>query len=632
MKESKLFNTWAEWINRQDLGRSRDVLLPALGLLPLAYVFYAGFMDLPPLLNNLTVFFALFIGLSLVLYWHQKFLMPLLLTGYIGLFILPLTWLWRGLEFDDNVLMGIFPFNDGMFYLMDAYRLLMGLDRMIAPNVRPMFSGVLTFLMWLFDGNVQVALAIFAVGTALSIFLLTLEIRDFAGPFAAGLTTTILFYFQLPWLGRVHTENLGLTLGALGLALVLRAARTGSVPALLTGAFALSLALNARAGAFTVFPTLILWAWFNRKTFGWKASVLLIVSIALGFVINAQLIKNFGPKNVVAFSNYWFSLYGLAAGYKGYSYIFTIYPEFTYSTNVIPYVVEHILKHPFMLLYGMLMSYKDYFTPNIMFYLMRFRDQQSAISYILYLLTFVGIYRLFKERHSLQGSLVLYLFIGVLLSIAVIPTNDGGPRALIATNGVNALVAGLAFMPAAGWKRLQFTNIQAPLSEIYAVIFGVTCAFGPFIVHQFPPQIPALPVLDCPQGTTQISVGVTPGSYINIVREGPAFGFLPEVKKEDIKTRLDDYHYDGNLPYILVEFPTFEYLLKNLRPGDTILIGPNLVERNIGNGPDQYIFLVTRTNTIEQIGAVNNFCARLSTADRLNSNRFYYDISIEIDE
>ena len=76
----------------------------------------------------------------------------------------------------------------------------------------------------------------------------------------------------------------------------------------------------------------------------------------------------------------------------------------------------------------------------------------------------------------------------------------------------------------------------------------------------------------------------------------------------------------------------FEYLLKNLRPGDTILIGPNLVERNIGNGPDQYIFLVTRTNTIEQIGAVNNFCARLSTADRLNSNRFYYDLSIDMEE
>lgn len=605
-----------------------DAVLPAAGFFPLAYVFYAAFIDLPPLLNNLTVFFALFIGLSIVLYWRQNSFVILLLAGYIGLFLLPLSWLWRGLEFDDNVLMGIFPFNDGMFYLIDAYRLLMGLDRMIAPNMRPMFSGVLTFLMWLFNGNLQVALAIFAIGTALSIFLLALEIRDFAGPIAAGLSTTILFYFQLPFLGRVHTENLGLALGALGLGLVLRAARKSSASALLAGAFALSLALNARAGAFTILPALIVWAWFNRKIFGWNSFIFLLISIVLGFVINSYLVKNFAPINMVAFSNYWFSLYGLAAGYKGYSYIFTIYPEFNYSTNVIPYVIEYILKNPFMLLYGILMSYKDYFTPNIMFYLMRFRDQQNIISYILYFITFAGMYRLVKERHSMRGALVLYLWVGVLFSVAVIPTNDGGPRGLMATNAVNALVAGLAFMPAASWKRQEYSNVRSSLPEAYAVILGIVCMLGPLLVLKFPYTIPTLPDLECPDGTEQISVIVTPGSYIDIVRDGPTYGFLPEVKKNDIKSRLDQYHYDGNLPYILSEFPTFEKLIKRFTPGDTILIGINLTELNIGNGPDEFVFLITRTDQIQQIGKVNHFCARLATAERLDGNRFYYEMTM----
>lgn len=604
-----------------------DLILPAAGLFPLAYVFYAAFIDLPPLLNNLAVFVSLFVGLSIVLYWRQKFFIIVLMVGYIGLFLLPLSWLWRGLEFDDNVLMGVFPFNDGMFYLMDAYRLLMGLDRMMAPNVRPMFSGVLTFLMWLFDGNLQIALLIFAVGTAISIFFLALEIRDFAGPIAAGLASTILFYFQLPFLGRVHTENLGLLLGALGLTLVLRAARTGSVPALLTGGFALSLALNARAGAFTVLPALMVWAWLNRKTFGWKASVLLFISIALGFLINTYLVNNFSPKDVVAFSNYWFSLYGLAAGYKGYSYIFTVYPDFDYSTNVIPYVVEHIVQHPFMLLYGMLMSYKDYFTPNTMFYLMRFRDQQDIISYLLYLFTFAGMYRLIKERQSMRGSLALYLWVGVLFSVAVIPTNDGGGRGLMATNAVNALVAGLAFMAATGWNRQTYSNIRPFLPETYTMILGLICILGPILVLKFPYTVPTLPNLECPEGTEQLSVIVTPGSYINIVRDGPTYGFLPEVKKDDIKARLDQYHYDGNLPYILSEFPTFERLIKRFRPGDTILIGINLMELNIGNGPDEFVFLVTRTDKIQQIGGINHFCARLATAERLDGNRFYYEIT-----
>lgn len=610
----------------------QSVFLPMLGLIPLVYVFYAGFIDLPPLLNSLNIFFALFIGLSLVLYWrHQFFVVPLAI-GYIGMFFLPLTWLWRGLEFDNNILMGIFPFNDGMFYLMDAYRLLMGLDRMMAPNMRPMFSGVLTLFMRIFDGNIQISLALFAVLTALSVFFLALEVRDFAGPVAAGLTTTILFYFQLEFLGRVHTENLGLILGALGLALILRAARMENVPALLFGGLSLSLALNARAGAMTIFPLLILWAWFNRKIFSWKTSVFLTFSIALGFVINAILVDSFSPKDVVPFANYWLSLYGLAAGYKGYAYILSVYPDISYTTNVAPYVVDHILKNPVMLLYGILLSFKDYFTPNIMFELMRFRSQQNAISYFLYFASLIGVVRLLKIRHSLQGSLVIYLLVGVLLSVAVIPTNDGLQRALIATNGVNALVAGLAFMPRKYPPKNFFYNVHPSILEIYAVVLGVICFASPFIVRQFPLQLPSVPVLSCPQGATQISVIVSPGSYINIVNKGPQFGFLPEVKREDIRTRLDDYHYNDNFPYILSEFPTFEHLIKNLRNGDTILIGPNLIERNIGNGPEQYIFLVTRTNTIEQIGAVNNFCARLSTADRLKSNRFYYDLSIDMEE
>ena len=618
-------------LKTEDYHSFSEFLFPIIGLIPLAYVFYSGFFDLPPYLNQLPVFFSLFIGLSIVHFWRRKFFVLPLLIGYIGLFFLPLTWLWRGLEFDDNVLMGIFPFNDGMFYLMDAYRLLMGLDRMISPNVRPLYSGVLTFFMWLFDGNLQVSLAVFVLALAISVFLLVLEIREFAGPFTAGLAASMLFYFMLPFLGRVHTENLGVALGALGLALLLRSARLGGLPALLTGAFVLSLALNARAGAFTVLPALLWWSWINRKTYGWKASVLLVISISFGFIINTYLVKTFGAKNQVAFSNYGMSLYGLAAGYKGYGYILSVHPEVTYQTNAFPYALDLILKNPFMLLYGMLLSLKDYLTPSIMFYLMRFHGQQSLISWMLYLMTLVGVYRLFKERRSsIQGSLVIFLFVGILLSVAVIPTNDGGPRALMATNSLNALVAGLAFSSTAGVKKQEYSNIVLPLPEMYAVFLGLICALGPFVAFKYSPEIPPIPSLNCPDGTDQISVFVNPGSYINIVRDGPIFGFVPEVRKDDIKRRLDDYYSRGEVPYdALTNFPDFEDLIKRkLKPGDTILIGPNLVERNIGDGPDEFVFLITRTDQIGKIGEVNHFCAYLSTSDRLQGNRFYFDKSV----
>lgn len=619
-------------LNLPKLAEHYEYFFPIIGLVPLGYVFYSGYIDLPPYLNNIVVFLALFIGLSIVLYWRQKFFILPLLIGYIGLFFLPLTWLWRGLEFDDNVLMGIFPFNDGMFYLMDAYRLLMGLERMISPNVRPIYSGVLSFLMWLFDGNLQIALAMFVLAISISIFFLALEIREFAGPITTGLATSMLFYFMLPFLGRVHTENLGIALGSLGLALLLRSARKGSLPALLAGAFSLSLALNTRAGAFTVLPALLLWTWINRKVYGWKSLVLLLGSISLGFLINAYIIKTFGAKGQVAFSNYGMSLYGLAAGYKGYGYILTVHPEVTYQTNAFPYAFNLILKNPFMLLYGMLLSLKDYFSPNIMFYLIRFHGQQNMMSWVLYLLTLAGGYRLIKERrNTIQGSLILFLLAGVLLSVAVIPTNDGGARALMSTNPINALVAGLAFSSSMTREKRKYFNITLPLPEIYTAFLGLICALGPFIVFKYPPKIPPIPVLSCPDGTEQISVFVNSGSYINIVRDGPIYGFLPEVRKDDIKRRLDDYYSFGDVPYdALTNFQEFENLIrKRLRPGDTILIGPNLLERNIGDGPYEYIFLIVRTDHVE-VENINHFCARLAETDRLQSNRFYYDMSVDV--
>lgn len=608
----------------------RELFIPTIGLLPLAYVFYAGFFDLPPILNNLIVFMSIFVGLSTVLYWKNKFFIPPLFIGYLGLFFLPLTWLWRGLELDDNILMSIFPFNDGMYYLMDAYRLLMGLEHMMAPNGRPLFSGVLTFLMWIFDGNVQIALALFVVGTAISIFILALEIREIAGPVTAGLASTILFYFYIPFLGRVYTENLGLNLGVLALALLLKAARKRSLAALVIGTFSLSLALNARAGAFFTLPALVIWAWVNRKTFGGgKAPLLLIGAIFLGFIINIFIIKSVGTKDENTFTNYGHSLYGLASGYKGWTYVYETHPEFNNGTNVVLLAAELILKNPILLFAGILLNYKDYFSPEIMFYLMRFADQQPVISWVLYLVTVAGLYRLVKSRDEIHMSLIIYFLVGIFLSMALIPSNDGGSRALMATNPVNALVAGLAFLPIKNQQKRDVANVRAALPEAYAIILGIACALGPIVAVNFPRTIPSLPVLNCPKGTEQISVIITPGSYINIVRNGPTFGFLPEVKQEDIKARLDDYYLQGNLPFILIDFPNFETLMKRFDPGDTILMGINLLELNQRDGPEQFIFLVTRTNRIQQIGDVNHFCARLSQADRLHNNRFYYDLSIQ---
>lgn len=631
MKDAKMISNVIRLFKKTEHNLYLNVFLPALGAIPLAYVFYTGFFDLPPLLNTPVIFFALFIGLSLVLHWRQGFFILPFLAGYIGLFFLPLTWLWRGLEFDDNVLMGIFPFNDGMYYLADAYRLNAGLEVMLLQNGRPLFPGLLAFFIWMFDGNLQTALALFGVCTALSIFLLALEVRELAGPFAAAMTTSVLFYFSLPFLGRVHTENLGLIFGALGLALLLRGARRKSVAVLAIGALALSMGLSARAGAFFALPFLAYWGWTKRKIFGWNLPWMIIAAMSIGFVLNSYLISAFGASDEVAFSNYGHSLYGLASGYKGWAYVYSVHPEFTNNSNVFPEALELILKNPLMLVWGVILNYKDYFSPNDFYNLTRFGDQQLYISWFLYLATLAGGYRLIKSQNELHWSLVAFVAVGIFLSMAIIPRNDGGLRVLMTTHPFNVLLIGLAFSSAPQWKKDDIGNASTGLMSLYAILLTVACVLGPLAVVRFSQNTPPAPTITCPEGTEQISLLVAPGGYINIVNTGPTFGFLPEVKRADIKTRLDDYYLRGDVPYdALTNFPAFERLVKRLLPGDTILIGLNLVELHAGNGPDKFVFLITRTKQIEQIGEINHFCARLAVDERLRGNRFYFDLSVDI--
>ena len=83
---------------------------------------------------------------------------------------------------------------------------------------------------------------------------------------------------------------------------------------------------------------------------------------------------------------------------------------------------------------------------------------------------------------------------------------------------------------------------------------------------------------------------------------------------------------------MLSDFPEFEKFDQETNPGDTIPIGLNLVELYKGDGPDRFVFLVTRTNQIQKIGDLNHFCARLSTEDRLRGDRIYFDQSISVND
>jgi hypothetical protein len=435
----------------------------------------------------------------------------------------------------------------------------------------------------------------------------------------------MLFYCYFPYVGRIYTENIGLSLGALGLSLLLKAIRLKNLSVLAIGAFSLSLALNARAGALFILPALVIWAWAKRNDFGRQAPFAIVGAISSGFFINFFLTRTIGSSQGIPFSNFSYTLYGLAAGYKGWAYVYSVYPGIK-DADVFPHALELIRSNPLLALQGILLAYKDYLLPETMFRFLYLGVQQALISYLLYGLTAIGIFKLIKLRNDLIWSLVLALILGCFLSVAFVPPSDDGIRAMTATIPINALVAGVALFHSREIKEKanKIIGTSTYFTMTYVCLLAILCFFGPLVVKKFShPAAP--PVINCPEDTQPISLLITRGSFINIVENGRKFSFIPNVRRKDIFARLKTYTYPGS---ILEEFQSLDRLVKKLLPGETITIGLNLQQLRAKNGPQQLIFLITRTSEIQQIGAINNFCARLTTEARLRNNLFYYTLSV----
>ena len=99
-----------------------------------------------------------------------------------------------------------------------------------------------------------------ALITSLAVYLLGREVGEMFGVFPATLIVMMMVY---SYIGKFHgkflTEQLGLPLGLLALALFLRGMKGKNLFCFLLGTLILSVALNARAGAFFVLPFLMLW-------------------------------------------------------------------------------------------------------------------------------------------------------------------------------------------------------------------------------------------------------------------------------------------------------------------------------------------------------------------------------------
>lgn len=464
------------------------------------------------------------------------------------LFALPLAGFWEGGISFRYVFGGLLPFRDAAGYYYDAQRLLEGDVFPYDLTRRPFFTGTLATLLWLNGQNLQVALAIFVLINAATCFLLSREVQRSHGPLAGAVVVTLLFVFYRDYTGAVMTEHLGVALGALALALLWRSAGLQQFRLALLGILVLTIALNARAGAFFVLPALVLWGgWVFRGTARLSLPFLAlgVASIMLGFGFNSISSRITVPNNVSSFSNFSHVLYGLAVGGQGWAQVREDYPEIRTieepekSQLIYQWAMEQIRANPARLLQGMGSSVGDYFSVSGYKGLFSFIRAEEQLQYIirggLYLLSLIGLLRCLRYWKDPQHMLLMFGLLGILASVPLVPPGDApGMRAYAATLPINILLVALGVVQVV--KVLLHEQIRAKMlpAQEYAgsstVLIGasvglVTLVFVGPIGTKMMNSVPQLVEQVCPADMQSIYVRLNPGSSVTLAEAEDATHF-----------------------------------------------------------------------------------------------------------
>ncbi len=582
----------------------------------LIYMIAKLFVDRRDDLRMTGSFIFLTVGLILILYPQTKF------SGFLGfLFLLafvffPFYWRLHGFDTDGFTIAGILPQNDALEYFIGTLKILYGEQIPAFAARRPLFSAFLSVILYLSNHNFMVALFILAFIASLVICLLGMEVRDLLGVFSAAITMMIVAYCYIGrFQGKFLTEQLGLPLGALSLALLLRGIRERNLSYFPWAIFILSLGLNARAGAFFVLPLLILWFVTLRNVslskLAWGGIV--CISVALGFIANLWLFHSISVPGSVPFSNFGDTFYGMATGYRGWYSFGYDYPGVDRS-EAVRISLKIILNSPSPFLHAVFQAYRDYVQPWRFFsFIYLQKPQMPSITFILSGFLVVAIVRLIRARRTTLARMLFAVIVGILLSLPFVPPIDDGIRAMIVTVPFWALMVGLAVadMRAVSpvfeeaWK-FDLPKINPLLLVSLMMAFAATLGWL-FVRGSVSPTIEKF---NCGVDEYPVALMASSGSYINVVKNNSRpVSWLPDIRLADLRANMREFRkiYTYNSFY-------------RLQTGQSVLVGLNLADAK-----KDFIWLIVPTNTIKTFHGINYFCAVHTGVEALDNANFFVD-------
>ena len=471
------------------------------------------------------------------------------------LFALTLSYLWTSGFSDNFVIGGLLPYKDAKNYYLGANLLLNGLPIRIAGQAlgRPLFPGFLSSLLLLTGQNLKIALAVLTQLAGIGLYLSARQIRHAMGALAGTLYITFMYFYFQNIAGYAMSESLGFIGGCFGFALLWHAAQRRRWFDLLLGLGVLLVAVSARAGAFFIFPLLVLWAgWMFRDTkrFSLLAVIVILAVLAAGyFVVNTAYPRLVGVPEGSSFSNFAYTLYGQVRGGAGWhsaiDELGTRDPSRVYQAAWAAFLAT-----PSDFIKGVVQAYADFFLPGGgSIFVFGTKDHLYELDLVLWGLTIVillrGLYRLVFKLRSDVSMMLLAGFVGVFLSIPFLPPIDGGMRFYAST------MPFFFALLAVGASR--FTDCDGGLAPARNELFFLRFVSISLLVLTvlLPPvtlRATSRPTLDepiCSPDQRPFVIDINPGSYIDLVKnENISCGLAPQICFEDFLNHNTEMYID----------------------------------------------------------------------------------------
>ena len=594
-------------------------------------VFYLLLMFPPsPLINKIVVnpYYRLaFLPLSIffiLLFSKTGSTWRALQTAFLfAVFAMTLIYKWQFAHYDGFMIGGLLPWSDAAAYNWEAHRLVNGDLLSTWGGRRPLFSGLLAVLFQL-TGDFMITLSILTLFNALAVFFVVRGINQFYGLTAAAvfLVGSVVFYFR--YSGVTTSEQLGVAAGHLALFFLLLGVRTGSLKQVLFGLGFLTLALNARAGAFFILPVLILWlAFYFRKTIAfWRSACLAALVVIMVFVSNLIMVRIIADPTSTSFSNYSYTLYGLASGNKGWDQVIKDYPDVTES-EVMPLAIEKIRSAPSLIVKGIFRAFGDYFRIDSGAFSFIYRGVfRHQVNLVLWGLVASGLaYSILKWKEGLH-SFILASFLGVIFSVPLLPPIDSDKmRVYAATIPLSVLWIAAGISALVAWGRTIFTKhenqagaeieLWSQPALFFSILFIGLIVSAPLLrigsVTNYGSSNPlASPV--CESGEEMIHGTKFRNVTIFIMDDDETDeSYVPFIRISDFQRAIGE---------AIPLYPFLNDELFRLTPGDQISFGLRM-ERS---APAQGLFLISKFPVEDEFSV----CGRITDNELLRPYSVYY--------